>query len=305
MRAVIAYGRCIESDLPFDALPSAEHTAGAIRIEVQRDPEIPRDPGVSVRPCNAQGRMVHIVSHDLYVTVQVDHILSFELWLTANRIQCSALTDVSDALLSYWLLQQIIPLFLLLCGSTEFLHGMAVSSLPIADCGTDESSCVGFLGASHAGKSTLLSYFLNKGHSLVTDDHVALAREDYTRVLPAVPFYRAYRAPEDLGVAASHYSAKSTRLKCLYLLSPAPPEAAPRMERLVGAEAIRALFPNILYSLHNAEKPDFFPLVEDRFRGLADIVRRVPFAILHVPRSLERLHEVYNFIQNDLGGQRA
>jgi hypothetical protein len=296
----MAYGKRIKSEFAFDALPIASSDDGAILIQVQRLQTIEKDTGLSVRPCTAQNRSIHIVSHDSYVAVQIDLIFGFELWLTSNRIQCFVQNEISDDLLRYWLLQQILPLFFLLNGSMEFLHGMAVSTLPGPELSASPPSCMGFLGESYAGKSTLLSYFLSRNHALVTDDHLALTRHNYTQVLPATPFYRPYRAAEDLGVRAASYSSEPTELRYLYLLTPASSDSDVRAERLTGMDAITTLFPNIHYSLHNSEKPDFFPLVEDRFRGLADLARRIPFARLHVPRSLERLPEVYDFIQNDL-----
>ncbi len=298
----MAYGVGIESDLSFDALPKIERNSRTISLRVERVSKIGQATGVPVRPCTAQGRDVHITAGPSYVTVQVDSLFCFELWLSSNRILGRSRDDVSATLLQYWILQQILPLFLLLNGSTEFLHGMAVSDLPCQGVsGSDQrpQSCIGFLGESYAGKSTLLSYFLSRGHALITDDHLALSRDDYTQVLPATPFYRPYRASEDLGLVAASYSGDTMRLERMYLLVPAPAGAAINIERLSGMDAITALFPSIHYSLHNQEKPDFFPLVEDRFRGLADIARRVPVARVHVPRSLDRLPEVYDIIKND------
>lgn len=247
---------------------------------------------------------MHIVSYDDFVVIQVDTFLSFQLWTKANRICCFALNDVAEDLFRYWILQQILPLFLLFNGTSEFLHGMAVSKHPHhLEQSPASPACIAILGESYAGKSTLLSYYLGQGHALVTDDHLALSRTDYTKVLPSIPFYRPYRAPEDLGLPAKIYSAAPTRLECIYLLQPAPPDAAPQVDMLQGLEAIQALFPSLNYSIHSSKKPNLFPLVEDRFRGLADIVRRVPIARLHVPRSLARLPEVYHFIQKDLAGQ--
>ena len=294
----MAYGECIESDLDFDALPRVARIKNSILIQVERVASIKKDMGISIRSCTAQGRTVHIVSHVSHVNVQVDLVLGFELWLSSRRIHCLVLDDTSEDLLKYWILQQIIPLFLLLNGSTEFLHGMAVSAMPYQKDQSD-LSCMGFLGPSYAGKSTLLSYFLSRGHALVTDDQLALSRRDYAEVLPAAPFYRAYRAAEELGVCTALYSATATQLHRLYLLTPAQPETEVRIEKLFGMDAVTALFPNIHYNLHNSAKPDFFPLVEDRFRGIADVSRRIPIARLHVPRDLDRLPEVYDLIQND------
>jgi len=297
-----AYGVGIESNLPFFSLPETEHTDRTICIQFQRVESIQKDEGLSPRPCNAQGRTLHIVPHESYVAVQVDLLFSFELWLSSNRIQCQVSKEVSDDLLRYWILQQILPLFLLLKGSCEFLHGMAVSSFPVHGGPGQLSSfsdCTAFLGQSHAGKSTLLNYYLSRGHALITDDHLALSREDYTKVWPSIPFYRPYRAAEDLGLPAEAYSPDLVALRRIYLLNPVAADADPQIKLLTGMDAITALFPSLHYSLHNVKMPDLFPLVEDRFRGLADIARRVPIARLYVPRSLERLPEVYDFIQKD------
>ena len=299
MNVATAYGAGIESDYSLGALSVSDHRH-PLRLTVTRVATIEQDGASAVRPCTAQNRNVHIVAHPDHVVVQVDLLLSFRLFLRERRVEAAVLEGVADSLVRYWILQQILPLFLLLNRSTEFLHGMAVSVCPMSTPEA-EQSCLGFLGESHAGKSTLLSYFLAKHHALVTDDHLALSREDYATVLPAPPFYRAYRAIEDLGVKANAYSAEPTTLRRLYLIEPGHPRSEPRVEPLSGMAALAALFPNIHYSLHNSEKPDFFPLVEDRFRGLADLIRRVPFARLHVPRSLNRLHEVYAFIVNQQG----
>jgi hypothetical protein len=297
LKASTAYGRCIESDLSFDALPGTSKTEDSILIQIERVALIEKDPGEAVRPCIAQGRAVHIVSHESYVAVQVDSVFCFELWLSSNRIKCFVLNEVPDAQLRYWILQQILPLFLLLSGTTEFLHGMAVSTSAAEN--SSHIATMAFLGESFTGKSTLLAYFIGRGHTLVTDDHLALPRQDYTQTIPAIPYYRSYRAPENLGIPAPLYSSAPSRLNRVYLLTPAPAQADPKTERLTGMEAVTALFPLILYSLYNPKTPDFFPLVEDRFRGLADMARRVPIARLHVPRSLERLPEIYDFIHND------
>ena len=298
MNVFMAYGECIESDLDFDALPRVARIKNSILIQTERVASIERDMGISVRSCSAQNRTVHIVSHVSHVNVQVDLVLGFELWFSSRRIRCLALDDTTEDLLKYWILQQIIPLFLLMNGSTEFLHGMAVSATPYRK---DQSglSCLGFLGPSYAGKSTLLGYFLSRGHSLVTDDQLALSRRDYAEVLPAAPFYRPYRATEELGVCTAHYSAAPTQLQRLYLMTSASPETGVRIEKLFGMDAVTALFPNVHYSLHNYAKPDFYSLVESRFRGIVDVSRRIPIALLHVPRSLDRLPEVYDLIQND------
>ena len=204
-----------------------------------------------------------------------------------------------DELLRYWLVQQILPMFLLWNGTAEFLHGMAISAQRV-DHRDSANPCVGFLGDSHAGKSTLLSYFLSKGHALVSDDHLAVSRENYLDVLPATPYYRPYRAGEDLGVVAERFSPEPTPLQRLFLLEPALPYADIEQEELTGLAAISALLPHIQYNLHNPEVPQLFPLVAERFRGLNQLARQVTIKRLYVPRDMARLPEVYDFIQKEL-----
>ncbi|NYF78407.1 hypothetical protein [Granulicella arctica] len=295
------YGESIESNLLFDTLPRTVRDGSTITLDVQRIASFEKDPGEPIGPCYAQDRTVHIVYHDLYVAVQIDSILDIQYWIASNTIQCLAVHEMSDESLRYWILQQIIPLYVFLRGSTEFLHGMAFRTTSNNDTTSESSAgCVAVLGPSHAGKSTLLNYFLTEGHALVTDDHIAIHRQSYADVQPAIPFYRPYRAAEDLGYRAANYSPDASPLRHIYLLKPAPATMAPQAQRITGIDAVCAVASYLHYTLPNSKKLDHFPLVDDRFRGLAEVARQVPVSILRVPRSLDRLPEVYEFIQKDV-----
>jgi hypothetical protein len=294
--SIIAYGTGIESELAFDACPRFGQVDRTIDLHVERVAVMPKLGGTLIKDCVAQGRAVDIVYHDDYVSLQIDQILIFEFRFAEHSIRCKALYNVSEKLLEYWILQQMIPIYLLMSGVAEFLHGMAVSTTPGID---PETGCIAFLGESGAGKSTLLGYLMGRGHALVTDDHLVVAREDFRKVYPAPPFYRPYRAAEDQGIPATLYSAAPTHLDRIYLLKPALATTEAQIEELHGFAAVMALNAHIRYTLHNPKKPDFFPMVENRFRGLSELARRVPIARIHVPRSLDRLDEVYRLIQQD------
>ena len=290
----MAYGVGIESEFPFGALPVCPLNGSGVSFDVVYVVALPDPPGKLTKLCKSQGRNIYVVVGLESVTVRIGSFLAFEFWPAAAKITCQALQIVPDALLRYWVIQQVLPMFLLWRGTAEFLHGMGVSCAP----GRDESrGCIGFLGDSHAGKSTLLSYFLSRGHALVSDDHLAVSRENYLDVLPATPYYRPYRAGEDLGHAASLFSPVPVPLKRLFLLEPAPGYADIAVEELSGMAAVAALLPHIQYNLHNPEVPQLFPLVAERFRGLNQMVRQVSMERLYVPRSMDRLPEVYEFIQ--------
>ncbi len=293
MPVYAAYGVGIESDFPFGALPISGENA-AIQLEVTRKVTLGAPPSMLSSLCRAQGRNVYVQVKDGLILLRIGSFASFHLNTVSSRIGCDCLEIVPDPLLLYWIVQQVLPMFLLWNGTAEFLHGMAVSS------GIDTRKCIGFLGGSHAGKSTLLHHFLACRHTLVSDDHLAISRKNYSDVLPATPYYRPYRAGEDLGHVAQRFSPCPTPLQRLYLLEPtfayAPIEAHP----VKGMKAIEALLPHIQYNLHNPDLPQLFPLVEERFTGLNRLVREISIKRLHVPRDLNRLPEVYDFIQNDL-----
>ncbi len=273
-----------------EALPRAEEDPESITVKMERVEQI-EERGEDALPGTSQGRAVRIAIRDEYVAVLVDQILSFHLWFAARHIECSALHSTPDSVVRYWLLKQVLPIHLLMEGKTEFLHGMAVSSFH------SSAGRMAFLGQSYAGKSTLLHYFLSRGHALVTDDHLALSRKDYTRVFPSFAYYRPYRAEEDLGVLAERYTPDPTVLQQLYLLEPAKADAEVRLEPVSGLEAVSTLFSFALHKLPDIKLMDQSSLLEERFRGLAEIARRVPMARLHVPRSLDRLPEVYAFLE--------
>lgn len=296
----IAYGEGIESDFDFDALLFSEREDRTfIRFDVQRIDRPYILSGSTFKIGKAQGRNIYLSLQGAELTIGIGSFLWFALDVSARAIRCRALTIVPDKLLQYWFLQQILPIFLLWNGSAEFLHGMAVSTQSQSVSGPS-ASCMAFLGDSHAGKSTLLDYFLSRGHTLVSDDHLALSRQDHLSILPATPFYRPYRAGEDLGIVAKNFSPDPVPLRRLYLLEPALGYADIELQELRGLEAVSALLRHILYNLHNPQASELFPLVAERFRGLSQLVRQVAVKRIYIPRSMQRLAEVYNFIQHDL-----
>ena len=298
MQAYKAYGVGIKSEFAFGALSICDKGSAAIQFDVKRLPSLPPPPTNLTKLCQSQGRNIYVLVRQESVFLGIGSFLTFEFSPASSHICCQALEIVPDELLRYWALQQILPMFLLWNGTAEFLHGMAVSARK-----TDEgegNGCAGFLGDSHAGKSTLLSYFLSRGHALVSDDHLAVSRKNYLDVLPATPYYRPYRAGEDLGHIASRFSPEPTPLRRLFLLEPAPGYADLTVEEVRGTAAIAALLPHIQYNLHNLEVPQLFPLVAERFHGLNQLVRQVAIQRLYVPRAMERLPEVYDLIQKEL-----
>jgi hypothetical protein len=292
-----AFGVRIISTLSFDLLPQVQADGPAVLFELGRTRVLPPAAGELENAYYAQGRLMEIyLGEDSLRAVIVDR-LCFDLCFRTNTVRCLTLGEVSDDLVRYWFLQQILPILLLLNGSTELLHATAIR----VDFGHNgEEGAVGFLGRSGIGKSTLLNYCLEQGCDLITDEHLALERSRMHEAVPSVPFYRPYRSLEDLGIRAPRFAERPVPLKRLYLLDPDTADAPVKTERLSDPETISAVLLNSQYSLFSRTAPQTRPILARRFAGLADLTRKVPVRRLRVPRSMHRLPDVYQFIQNDL-----
>lgn len=291
----VAFGVALHSLLPMEMLPRMQATGRLLSFTCSRASRLPVPEAEPENTYPAQGRMmqVHVLQHGLRVLLV--GLMQFELSLVADSIHCIATETATDDLVRYWFLGQILPMFLLFNGSTELLHATAVDT---------PQGAVAFIGASGVGKSTLLHHCLQQGGSLITDEHLALDRSDYTRAVPSLPLYRPYRSIEDLGVPAERFSPRPVELRSLYLLRPSDPQAPVSTEPLGSAALIASLLNNRQYNVFNPRLSQFFPLVQKRFAGLASLTRNIPIRRLHVPRALDRLPDVYRFLQQDLTQHR-
>ncbi len=299
----IAFGMMIESNFPLNHLPPATIDGPSIELEVHRSSLIPSCSGAFLASYQAAGRTMTwtVLSEDRLV-IRLDDSFCFELHLQANRICCFARAEVPDQLLHYWILQQILPIFLILNGSLDFLHctGVSIHTLHDGDV-APTSGCIGFHGPSHAGKSTILSHFLSKGHFLVADDHLAISNIlNGIEAIPSTPFYRPYRAIEDLGIPAMHYSPDRRPLKRIYLLKPVAADADVFMENVSQSEAVWTFLRDRQYLTSEEGIPRGLALAAKRLKSLCSLASKVPIVRLHVPRSLERLVEVYDLVRDHL-----
>jgi hypothetical protein len=296
----LAYGVALECELELPHLLPATGQEPKVVIRICRVERVTESPGALLSTYGIQHRVVRLLMHDSYLALSVSDLFCFELWLSTGLIICRAKSTTTDDQIRYWLLQQIVPVFLMMNGTLDFLHGTSASVEPREDSTQPFSDCIAFLGPSYAGKSTLLAHFLSQGHALVTDDHVAFPTDSFTSVVPTIPFFRPYRAGEDLGVVAQNYSPAVRQLKRIYLLAPVKAGDEIRADKMEGMGVISSLMKDTQYSMYDLRAPSFLPLVEKRFRGLAHLSRNVSVVRLQVPRSLERLPEVYDFIQKNL-----
>lgn len=291
MTLPVAFGTALITPLDLEMLPRTEANGPALVLELRRVSVLspPKTEPDNAYP--AQGRTMQIRLTANGIDVTIEGLLHFQIDLAADQVLCTAVDSASDDLVRYWFLQQVLPIFLLLNGSTELLHATAVHTA---------QGSVAFLGCSGIGKSTLLHHCILSGDALITDEHLALSRSDYTRPVPSLPFYRPYRSAEDLGLRAPHFAGRPNPLRRMYLLHPADPSAPVSADTLNSRELISSLMNNKQYNVFDPAAPRFLPIMEKRFSGFASLLRTVPLKRLNVPRSLHRLPEVYSFVQQDL-----
>ncbi|HYP06201.1 MAG TPA: hypothetical protein VER03_08180, partial [Bryobacteraceae bacterium] len=215
-----AYGTILRTNMPSQALTPALPSADALTIHVDRVPALPAL-GLAAGSRPLQGRMVQVFEKPPDIVMQVDDLMSVVYEQTNRRIHCLAVAHAPDPLIDYWLLRQFIPVARFLWNDAEVLHAGAVKI---------GENTAAFLAPAYTGKSTLVAEFIARGHKLVSDDHLLVrdTRDDPStavQALSSIPFYRDYRTFESLGRHTTQYDPAASRLRVMYVLKIAHPEA--------------------------------------------------------------------------------
>jgi hypothetical protein len=198
-------------------------------------------------------------------------------WVSGEgRISHERLGRTNDSQLAFWLIHILLPLYFTLEGVYELIHACAV---------VVSGRTVLFTGPSHAGKSTLTNYFLERGHALVSDDKVATYFDGGSYfAVPSHPNARPYRQFEDLGRRVPAFSSEPHPIDSIYALKAIDPDAAVRIEEVTGHRKFAGLLPSYLFN---------FPFLKaKRLAYLAQLVTQVPLYRLGVPWDLLKLGEV-------------
>jgi hypothetical protein len=287
-----AYGAVLRTNVAWPALtPIQASVPEAITITVERLAQLPPCPRPDVVPL--QGRRFHVTSTHPHLQLRVDDFLHVLLDEANCHIRCWVTDQANDRIVEYWLLRQILPIARLCWHSIEILHAGAVRI---------DNEVAAFLAPSYTGKSTLVGCFVNDGYTLITDDHLVLQRHEANEgapvwVFPALPYYRDHRAFETLGRHTHRYDPAPCRLRAIYVMERAQPEAAVRISPLPNADAAVELLhqtPNLL-----SRVPRLSAVFPQRFAFISNLPLNVHVRRLAVPRSLERLHEVAERITAD------
>jgi len=209
---------------------------------------------------------------------EVTNVLSFG-WQSGQReIRFEWVVEESPALLSFWFIHIVLPLYLSIESDYDFLHAGAVEV---------DNSAVLFIAPTTGGKSTLTGFFVDQGHRLLSDDKLATRASDrHFLAVPSHPNYRPYRQAEDLGYRAESFGAKPLPVVAIFSLQRVGSGDAVQISEITGFRKFDRLLPNSILGLPCRR--------ERRMRYLADLVNTVPVCELQVPHALDRLDEVHS-----------
>jgi hypothetical protein len=182
--------------------------------------------------------------------------------------------------LQFWVFHTFFPIVLELEHVYRILH---VGSVEI------EGKPVLFSAFSYGGKSTLTDYFIQKGHTMLSDDSMAIdKRGDKYYAIASYPFHRPYREVETLGYPVENFATEAKPLHAVYLLEKSEPDARVEICELKGIEKFKAF--------HYTPFIDFSFMKKERFDFFTEMAKHVPVYQVKVPWNLERLDEVYEKI---------
>jgi hypothetical protein len=226
----------------------------------------------------------------------------FEISETLSKVVCHPCPGVAQSTLEHLLQDQVIPRLLSHRG-VAILHGSCVHL---------GQRAVAFLGESGRGKSTLASYFHQRGFDLLADDSIQLeARQECVYVVPGISEARlwedslaALQVGEDSRPMA-HYCSKrrvplgrqrneKLPLRVVFVLG--DPTTGPNSvgaETLPGAEALTELLRcSLTLDVTDPEA------ISSHFKKLGAIAAHPGLAIrkLYFPRKYDELPRVFDAI---------
>lgn len=182
--------------------------------------------------------------------------------------------------LRFWIYHTFFPLVLEL---SQIYHIIHVGSVEIKE------KPVLFSAFSYGGKSTLTNYFLEQGHTLLSDDSLAIdKRENGFFAVPSYPYFRPYRKLENLGYYTNNFSQKIQKVFLMYVLEKTDSNGKIVITQVKGIEKFKVF--------HYSSFIDFSFLKERRLHFFSDMAKQVAVYKISIPWDIKRLKEVYEAI---------
>ncbi len=289
---MVVHGVKVVSNIPFPLdLPSG----GDYRYEISLRASVPQRLRESIT-CgthlyNSHNRRIHFYTDRLLDGIETEQPFCFEVaevirfyWRHGEKtVYFEMLEQGDDALLAFWFLHTLLPLFMTFENLSVLFHSGAVEV---------DGDAVAFIAPSTGGKSTMTDYFLKRGHALVTDDILSVWPEaDRVMCSGSFPYHRPFRAPETLGYRTENFHPLFRPLKALYLLEKGSPDSEVLIGEVRGFrkfEQLKRL--GIVYTFR------FMTLTHNEI--LSHLLNRVAVYRVTRPWDMDRIDEVYEAIRS-------
>lgn len=286
---MIVYGTKIKSDIEFPLDLSQETQT---RYKVELSSKVPPSLKSSIT-CGfplyfAHGRKVYLYSDRLFDgsdiaqpwCYEVKDIVSF-YWIGGERkIYYKIHQEGNAALLSFWFIHLLLPLYMTFENMYDFFHAGSVEV---------DGKPIFFIAPSMGGKSTMTDYFIKQGHPLISDDKIPTFIENNKfMVVGSHPYHRPYRKFEELGYHVDNFTKSFKPIHAFYLLQGQKEDADIIIKEINGFAKFDLLIPNYLYM--------FSWLKAKRLKYLSTMLNSVRVFSVDVPWDKDRLGEVHSAI---------
>ncbi len=237
---------------------------------------------------NNQGRDIALYSdrkfdasgQDQLWAFEVKGVLSFYWQRGSLTLEYVEHENFTKALLEYWTLHSVLPIFFTIEKVYNFLHAGAVEV---------EGKPILFIAESFGGKSMITDYFMRQGHTMVSDDSVGTYEKDGVfYAVPSHPHHRPHRAMEDLGFFVENIAKEPKPIHAIYALEKSDANAEVEIVELQGIEKFKALGYSSMINL-SLLKPK-------RFKYHSHLTQAIPIYRVSVPWDMDRLREVHDKI---------
>ena len=229
---------------------------------------------------NNQDRELSLSTYSRSLVFKVKDVISFECFIDTNEVFYQFHKQGTKELLKYWLAHTILPIFFTMTNKYYFLHAGAVRV---------SNKTILFMADSMGGKSTTTDYFIQKGHTLVSDDKVGTFEENGKfRLVSSYPYHRPYRKFEDLGLKVNNFEENVTDLNIIYMLDVNETYNKVNIIKLKGLEKVGLLIRGTDIRLPI--------LLKEKFAYITKLANATPVFRIQIPKDLERLNEVYSEI---------
>lgn len=237
---------------------------------------------------NNQYRVVSITSNSSFeelkanqnIYFHIEDVITFLVRLNTNKIYFKYHKYGNQELLKYWLFHTFLPILFTLENKYYFIHAGAVEI---------DGKPILFIANSFGGKSTLTDFFIQKNHTMISDDKVATyIQNDLVYSVPSYSYHRPYRKVEDLGIYVENFAKENKPISKIYNLIKSDKNEKITINEIIGIKKFTAL--------RYATDIDLQVNKESRFNMLSKIANNIKVYDISIPWDLDRLEDVYQTI---------